>query len=67
MLVPYVNLETHPHLTLYDSIGYLGLLMNCIAATIPFVSLESVPFLLDLHYHKGYKGLLMCLNGVTVL
>lgn len=41
--------------------------MNCIAATIPFVSLESVPFLLDLHYHKGYKGLLMCLNAATVL
>lgn len=42
------------------------MLVCLIAATIPFVNLGSCPIPHCLHYHRGYKGLLMCLNATKI-
>lgn len=41
--------------------------MHLLAYTVSSVDLDSYAFLLNLHYKRGYKGLLMCLNAATVL
>ena len=39
--------------------------MPLLAYTVSSVDLDSHALLLNLHYKRGYKGLLTCLNAAT--
>ena len=66
--VPYVKFKVHSYLTAFLSLqGVLGTVNGTLLAyPISFVGLDSHALLLNLHYKRGYKGLLMCLNAATV-